>query len=225
MVFIVLDAETSGLSKRPLSDLNKPQSVNSAGDSVVQLGALVYNSSFELQRAVCLYNNIIQADVSPKAQEVNKLSMALLRDTLYSVTLEQNIVERLPELLSSDVCVVGYNVNFDFVMIAQTIRNFTTMPEFRKHNRLEAPKKGKCLVDVAEYCAASTMDKRIYKKLTQVSSPYAQPIADLFYEVQRKVYTNCPAEFKRSGHGAHSALYDAVATSVLWREKVCPTWI
>lgn len=225
MIYIVLDTETSGIKKRPLSELTRPTAFGCIGDSVVQLGALVYNCNFELQKTVCLYNNILQADLSAGARQVNGLSMQVLRPKIYSVTLEQNLSQYLPEIFGRDVCLVGYNVLFDFTLISQTIRNFAQFLPFEQHKKLAAPKHGRSLVDVADYFAISSGSKKIYKRLTQVSTAYSKQIREEFDGVSRYVMTNLPEEFAATGNAAHSALFDAVATSVLWREKVCPTWI
>ena len=225
MKYIVLDTETTGLKRMPKGRIVEPTGLSYAGDSVVQLGAVVADENFGIYKAICVFNDVVKAYSDPKAEEVNGLNLSVIRSRLSGVTLAQNIEKYLPEFYDPHVCFIGYNIDFDMDMIAQTTRNYRVVTPPRKYMIPRRPQEGRITVDIAEYFAKTGAGGRKYhSKLVDACRGYEDVVQETFGDINRMMFTNFPELYKQNGNGYHSALYDSVATYCLWRARVCPIW-
>lgn len=225
MKYIIFDTETTGLRKMAPADWDKCCSLNYEGDSVIEFGAVLVREDASIVKSVCLFNDCITAGGNPKAMSVNGLSLQEIRRTLSGVTLERNLATFFPEFFDTDVCYLGWNTPYDIALVSQTVRNYRIMPKVPQHMDLRSPKTGPCFVDVCDFYNTIAGGKKRRQRLVDASSRFATDIAEIFSRCSKSLITNSRDLFEQNEGGCHSALYDAVATYVLWRERVWPIWI
>lgn len=213
MISIVLDTETTGLSRRYAS-LSTPCSLKENGDEVVQIGGLVLNEKFEPCRAFCHYCDCLLPDLSPGAAAVNAIKMEEIRKYIPGIFLEEVCAKLIPELFSNDLLIIGYSVDFDLRMVAQSLRNFCFgFEEFSKVG-VKLPSSGKSYLDVMGYLPRRAKLVSHYEALTPFREEFYQR-----YAGNLSLETNIPELLENSWAKAHNSLFDAIETYLLFLSK------
>lgn len=214
MIAMVLDTETTGLNKK-YSKLNVPCSLRENGDEVVQVGGLILNESLEPVRMFCHYCDCLMPSVVPAAYEVNKLDLTTIRRYIPGMYLEEVCVKLIPEIFLDDLVIIGYNTSFDLRMVAQSMRNFCFDFENCGKVTTSFPTRGRWILDVMSYMPKRTKLVSHHDSLSGArSSFYAQWAGSL------KIETNIPELLESSWQSAHNALFDAIETYLLFKERV-----
>ena len=215
MQYIVLDTETTGLTKK-YSDLRTPCSLRDNGDEVVQIGGLVLDDDMNPARAFCHYCDLLMPAMPEKAYSINGIALGDVRSKVENIFLEEVVVKWIPEIMLEDSIIFGYNAEFDVHMIAQSMRNF--YGGFRKYKRVTSPilpDTGNWVVDVMSY-----LPKRV--KLTSLYSSCSTE-RELFYRNyanKLKLETNAPELLEPTISQAHNSLYDAIETYLVLKTHV-----
>lgn len=213
MISVVFDTETTGLTRRYAS-LSTPCSLKENGDEVVQIGGLVLDEKFEPYRAFCHYCDCLLPEVSSGAAAVNNISMMEVRKYVSGMFLEEVCAKLIPELFSENVLFIGYSVEFDLRMVAQSLRNFCFGFEDLKKVSVKIPTSGRSYLDVMEY-----LPRRA--KLTSHSEALTPYRNEFYHRYAGKLTfeTNAPELLEGSWASAHNSLFDSIETYLLFRSK------
>ena len=214
MHFVVLDTETTGLNRK-YSALNEPCSLRDNGDEVIQIGGLLLDERLRPYKAFCHYCDCLMASVPEEASRVHGINIQDVRRYIPGTFLEEVVAEWVPELLSDDVVVIGYNSDFDMQMVAQSMRNFCF--DFGKFKKVmtKLPTTGQWSLDVMGY-----LPKRV--KLVSLYDECTEARCDFYQEFRGRLplESNVPEMLEATWAHAHNSLFDAIETYLVFKTKV-----
>lgn len=216
--FVVLDTENTGLERLQTGLLNTPTALKIRGSEVCQIGGLVLDEQMVPIRLFCLYCDTVAADSSLVAYNVHGIAQRDVRRYLAGQFLPEVMTVYLPELFDPNIIFIGYNIEYDMSMIAQTLSNSPVDWIWRRLVSSIIPRTGRWSIDVAEYVKMRGAYLRLStfeKKLETARNQFFDIIS-----TSMRIDTNCPELLAPSLKRAHSAFYDAVNTYLLWGEKV-----
>lgn len=221
--FIVFDTESTGL-KRTTVDLSIPSGMRARGDEVCQIGGLILDERMEPQRLFCHYCDTIAVESDAKAFEVHGISMKEVRQHVRCQYLTNVLYDHVPEFFWNDIMFVGYNVEFDMEMVAQTLSNSDVEFKWTPLKGNIVPKTGRYSIDVAEfYRQNSTRNKgsTFYRRLSSFEKELEQPREEFFVRYgYLEMQTNCMEMLAPTWDKAHNAFFDALNTYLLWRDRI-----
>lgn len=217
-IFIVYDTEGTGLQKSLSPKLNEPAPITARGSEVCQIGGIILNDRMVPQKLFCHYCDTVAADSPTAALKVHGISQRNIRHYLIGQFLPEIITQYLPEFLYPNVIFVGYNVEFDMTMVAQSLANSPINWRWQPCKASIVPKRGRYSVDVGEYVKVGSR----YRKLSSFSDELAtQRLQFLtYYEKRLPVQTNCIELLEDTWEHEHNSFFDAVNTFLLWGDRV-----
>lgn len=217
-IFIVFDTETTGLQRQPRSSLHTPASITSRGDEVCQIGGIILDSNMRPQKFFCHYLDTVAADSPQSVAAVHGIYQRDVRRYVAGQFLPEVMTKYLGEMLFDDVIFIGYNVEFDMDLVAQTLANSPISWTWKPVKGSIVPKRGRHSVDVSEflkvgssYKKLSSFEKELFTLRTQFLS---------FYENRLGVDTNCIQLLEKTWDKAHNAFFDSVNTFLLWGDRI-----
>ena len=213
MSIVVYDVETTGL-KRSQSNGASPIG---EGDEVIQIGGVVLNKDFKPIRLFCYYCDAIHAEVSASALSAHGISLESIRQYIPDVYLEDVMRAHLPEFYEEDFLGIGYNVDFDSDLINYTMRGDSSFKKLPKKTPRIGVTRGRNCIDVMDFFKERwTLSSRLQTAKEEFSAFFEEYCSKL------TVDTNIPELFNASQLSAHNALYDTIATYVLFCKYVLP---
>lgn len=214
MMYLCFDTEATGLVRRR-GTLHEACSVAESGDEVIQIGGIVFDEFLVVHRAFCHYCDALVPESKPEARAVHGICLDDIRKVLPGIFLEEVIWKLIPEFFLEDVTYTGYNVDFDMQMVAQGLRNFSFPFEKCTPVMGRLYTSGRHTFDVMKYLPRKS-------KLIQFSRELTPSRKRFFKEYAGKLpfETNAPDLFIASWEHNHNALYDAIETFLLLKEKI-----
>lgn len=215
---IVLDTETTGLDKKSLTSLTTPTSITNRGSEVCQIGGMLLTETMRPYKCFCYYCDTVAAESTPDAFMVHGLRQRDIRRTLSGVYLEEILQTYLPEVFEDNVIFIGYNIEFDMTMIAQTIANSRIPFFWRTFRGIAMPKSGRQAIDIAEYVKC----RQYYRKLSSFDKELEESRKDFIGRLQFSVGidTNHSELLEEQMSHAHNSFFDSVSTYLLWMDRV-----
>lgn len=216
-LFISFDTETTGLRKCTSPDLNTPAAITARGDEMIQIGGLILNNDMKPTKLFCHYCDTVLADSSEGALNVHGISQRNIRDYLLCKYPAEVMHEYLPEFFYDDVIFLGYNVEYDMSMVAQSLANSPGTFEWKKARGSIVPKHGRYSINVADF----VMNDGKYQKLSTFVD-WLEPYREQFFNrySHLKLQTNCIELLSGEWEKAHNSFFDALNTYLIWGEKV-----
>lgn len=217
-LFIIFDTETTGLAKQPPSELYVPASITNRGSEICQIGGIILDDRMVPLKLFCHYCDIVPAESSKGALETHGIHMFQVRKYLLGQYLPEVLMSYLPQFFAEDVIFVGYNVEFDLTMVAQSLANSPISFRWNPLKTTLVPKKGRHSIDVAGYMRIGSR----YRKLSSFEEEL-KPLREAFlnkYIDSLYVETNCIDLLQGSWNQAHNAFFDALSTYILWGERL-----
>lgn len=216
--FIIYDTETTGLSRQGSDTLNKPSSVTTKGSEVCQIGGLILNEAMKPIKLFCHYCDTVVANSSQSAIDVHGIDMRNVREYVAGQFLPEIIQRYLPEFLEDNVIFIGYNVEFDMDMVAQTLANSPFEFSWSSLKTSVVPKRGRYSVDLAEFFKIGSKYRRLVSFEKELVTPRTQFLN--YYSQFLTVETNCIELLAPSWEKAHNSFFDALNTYLLWGDKI-----
>lgn len=217
-IFIVYDTEGTGLNKMALTDFNVPAAITVRGSEVCQIGGIVLDERMVPLKFFCHYCDIVSADSPPSAKNVHGIHMRDVRQTLLTQFLPEVMLTHLPEFFQEDVIFIGYNIEFDMTLVAQTLANSPFPFSWTPFKGTILPKHGRYSVNVADYVKQGSH----YRKLSSFEEELSEARRTFIFRFVDRlaVETNNYEMLKDTWEHAHNSFFDAVNTLLLWGDKV-----
>lgn len=214
MHYVVLDTETTGLGRK-YSVLNEPCSLRDNGDEVIQIGGLLLDETLKPYKAFCHYCDCLMASMPEEVSRIHGIDIQEVRKYIPGTFLEEVVAVWVPEILASDVVIVGYNTDFDMQMVAQSMRNFCF--DFGKFEKVMSrlPARGQWTLDVMGYLPKRVKLVSHYDDCTEARKE--------FYRTNCKklpLESNVPEMLEATWAHAHNSLFDAIETYLVFKTKV-----
>lgn len=214
--FAVLDTETTGLHRCKPEVRNVPASFTNRGSEVCQLGGLLVSKNLVPVKMFCYYCDVVSAGCSKAAMDVHGLSMKTIRERVPGKFLSSVMMTYLPELFFDNVVFVGYNVEFDMDLIAQTLANTIDFTWFKNRDLTKLPKSGRWSFDVSPYYKVGSNYRRLSSFVKQLEPRRREFIEQ--YNCPQMIETNCPDLFLESWQTTHNSFFDSLNTYLLWQD-------
>lgn len=216
--FIVYDTETTGLYTIAKNALDVPASITMRGGEVCQIGGLVLNEAMVPKKLFCHYCDTVVAESSSSAFSVHGISQREVRGRVLAQFLPEILTYYLPEFFGEDVVFLGYNIEFDMSMVAQTMANTPLPFTWTPFKGSILPKHGRVSVNVADYVKQGTH----YRKLSTFDEELKERREDFIRRMSNvlSIETNCCDMLNTSWRTSHNAFYDALNTYLLWGDRV-----
>ena len=217
-IFIVFDTECTGLTKIPKAALNVPASILNRGSEVLQIGGIILNNQMIPQKMFCHCCDTVIADSEVKAFQVHGISMKDIRKTLFGQFLPEILTRYVPEFFYENVCFIGYNSEYDMMMVAQSLANSPCAWDWKPLRTSVIPKTGRWSIDVAEFLRVG----KSYKRLSSFEKELEPSRIDFMnlWPPRIGIESNCGELIGTSWEHAHNSFYDAVSTFLLWGDRI-----
>ena len=216
--FIVFDTETTGLFRQGLDTLNTPAAITAKGSEVCQIGGLVLDETMSPLKLFCHYCDTVVANSSQAALEVHGIDMRNCRQYVTGQFLPEVMQRFLPEFFEPNVIFIGYNVEFDMAMVAQTLANSPFSFNWSPVRASVVPRRGRHSVDVAEFFKVGSNYRRLVSFEKELLTPRMQFLS--YYSNFMTVETNCLEMLEPTWDRAHNSFFDALNTYLLWGDKI-----
>lgn len=233
MKMIVLDTESTGLARCKVGRARDNVSVEDIGSQVIEIGGVIVDDPSKLVGLTpfCLFCDIIPADSDKEAKKVHGIDIIEVRRHVRGQFLIHVLNTWLPEFFEKDLMLIGHNIGFDLDMIRQSVRNAYEIDiPVATSNFVHS--KGRMAYDTVVYTMVAGKRRKLQSFEDELQEGFDKLILSL-----RDVHVRTNAaellmescgEMTRSGEmkprgmcmGAHNALYDALRTFVLWKERV-----
>lgn len=217
-IFIVYDTEGTGLQKSMFGQLNSPAPVTARGSEVCQIGGIILDDRMVPQKLFCHYCDTVAADSPNAAYKVHGISQRDVRRYLLGQFLPEIITQYLPEFLYPNVIFIGYNVEFDMTLVAQSLSNSPIDWKWTPLKASIVPRRGRHSVDVGEYVKKGDRFCKLASFSDELATRRLQFLT--FYEKRLPVQTNCIELLRGTWEHEHNAFFDAVNTFLLWGDRV-----
>lgn len=214
MKYLVVDTETTGLNRRR-AKLTEPDTLYENGDEVIQIGGIVLNEDLTPSRLFCHYCDCLLPESCKQAFEKHEIRMEDVRKYLSGVFFEEVAIKWIPELFADDAIYIGYNVDFDMRMIAQSSRNFCCDFESVGKVTTRMPRTGRWCLDVMQYLPKRAKLVSFYNQLTDARDEFYRQ-----YAGKLPLETNIPELLEPTWQSAHNALFDSIETYLLFMSQV-----
>lgn len=214
MDYIVFDGETTGLA-RIQGAINNPQSLKGNGDEIIQIGGIILDESFTPKRMFCHYCDCLLPGIDTEASAINRIDMSMVRQQVPNVFIEEVVETLVPELCSDNVTLIGYNIDFDINMMAQSLRD--AVIKWKPLNKVSTriPRQGRNAIDVMKYLPKRVKLVSFYDALTEPRNTFYRLYAD-----KLTIETNCVEMLEETWSSAHNSLFDSIETYLLFMDQI-----
>ena len=217
-IFIVFDTEGTGLSKMLSTRLNEPLALTARGSEVCQIGGIILSERMIPLKLFCHYCDTVLADSPPRPFSIHGITQRQVRQYLCGQFLPEVMMQYLPEFFYPNVIFIGYNVEFDMTVVAQSLANSPLPWNWKRFTASVVPRRGRHSIDVSEYVKRNGH----YRSLSSFSQELAtQRLQFLsYYERRMSVETNCIEMLQDTWEKEHNAFFDALNTFLLWGDRI-----
>lgn len=214
MTYLCFDTETTGLVRRR-GTLHEACSIAENGDEIIQIGGIVFDEFLEVHRAFCYYCDAMLPESSADARAVHGIYLNDIRQKVPGMFFEEVAWKLIPEFFIDDVTYTGYNIDFDMQMVAQSMRNFAFPFEKCTPVMGRLFTSGRHTFDIMKYLPRKSRLVQFSRELTPARKRFFKE-----YAGKLPLEVNIPELFISSWEHNHNALYDAIETYLLMKEKI-----
>jgi len=212
----VFDTEGTGLTKL-VGNLQQPLSVAKSGAEVIEIGGLFLDERLQPIKFFKHYCDCMAPHSDAQAFAVHGIELEFIRRYVSGVFFEEVVATWLPEFLEDDILFIGYNVDFDLKMAAQSMRDFPKQFIMPKRMFVKVPRRGRYSLDVMQYLPQK-------RKLSSYEDALAEERQHFWATYRRAVprESNCQgwADVEWDRETAHDSFFDALETYLLLTTQI-----